>query len=153
MFRFTTKALRYDAREHRAVLGYTWVSKASANQRRGRTGRVCDGTCIRLYTREFFAALPMHEEVGGSRGPVVWKTTRYCCFDQSDLPFLLTPSPFNPQPQIITQPLDSVLLSLKLMGLPDPRRALLRCITPPDEDQVSQLACLSVSPCVLGFVD
>ena len=37
---------------------------------------------------------------------------------------------------MLTKPLDSVLLSLKLMGLPDPRRALLRCITPPDEDQV-----------------
>lgn len=37
---------------------------------------------------------------------------------------------------MLTKPLDSVLLSLKLMGLPDPRRALRRCITPPDDDQV-----------------
>lgn len=57
------QALRYDPREHRAVLGYTWVSKASANQRRGRTGRVCDGVCLRLYTRHFFEGLPQHEEV------------------------------------------------------------------------------------------
>lgn len=41
---------------------------------------------------------------------------------------------------MLTKPLDSVLLSLKLMGLPDPRRALLRCITPPDEDQIVSAA-------------
>lgn len=46
----------------------------------------------------------------------------------------------NEQPEMLTKPLDSVLLSLKLMGLPDPRRALRRCITPPDDDQVGMYA-------------
>jgi HrpA-like RNA helicase len=32
------QTLRYEAKEHRTVLAYTWVSKAAANQRRGRTG-------------------------------------------------------------------------------------------------------------------
>jgi ATP-dependent helicase HrpA len=32
------KSLFYEPREHRTVLGYTWISKASANQRKGRTG-------------------------------------------------------------------------------------------------------------------
>lgn len=55
------QTLRYEVREHRTVLGYSWVSQASANQRRGRTGRVCDGHVIRLYTRAFFQSLPPHE--------------------------------------------------------------------------------------------
>ncbi|KAF4685356.1 ATP-dependent RNA helicase tdrd9 [Perkinsus olseni] len=34
-------------------LTHTWCSKASVRQRAGRTGRVCAGTAIRLFTKEF----------------------------------------------------------------------------------------------------
>ena len=50
----THKALRYDAASHRAVLAPAWVSRASATQRAGRTGRVRPGRCWRLYGRERF---------------------------------------------------------------------------------------------------
>ncbi|EKU20450.1 deah (asp-glu-ala-his) box polypeptide 9, partial [Nannochloropsis gaditana CCMP526] len=96
------KALRYDILEHRTVLGYSWVSQASANQRRGRTGRVCDGFVIRLYTRAFFASLSPHDE-----------------------------------PEILTKPLDAVILQMKIMEFPDPIQALMRCITPPEVEQVT----------------
>ena len=45
----THKALRYDARTHRVQLVNTWISKASATQRAGRTGRVRPGNVYRLY--------------------------------------------------------------------------------------------------------
>ncbi|EER17508.1 ATP-dependent RNA helicase, putative, partial [Perkinsus marinus ATCC 50983] len=34
-------------------LTHTWCSKASVRQRAGRTGRVCAGTAVRLFTKEF----------------------------------------------------------------------------------------------------
>ena len=37
---------------------------------------------------------------------------------------------------MLTKPLDSVLLQMKLMGIANPQHALMRCITPPDEEQV-----------------
>ena len=58
----THKALRYDAASHRAVLAPAWVSRASATQRAGRTGRVRPGRCWRLYgKRRFDDALRDHE--------------------------------------------------------------------------------------------
>jgi len=38
--------------------------------------------------------------------------------------------------EIITKPLDSVLLQLKIMDFPDIRGSLQGCITPPDDSQV-----------------
>ncbi|MDR1411513.1 MAG: ATP-dependent RNA helicase, partial [Spirochaetaceae bacterium] len=35
------------------------VSKASANQRKGRAGRTCEGSCYRLYTRKDFENRPL----------------------------------------------------------------------------------------------
>jgi len=50
----THKALRYDAASHRAVLAPAWISRASAIQRMGRTGRVRPGRVWRLYSKHLF---------------------------------------------------------------------------------------------------
>jgi len=44
----------YNPRSFTSSLVEAPVSKASANQRRGRAGRTCEGTCYRLYTRRDF---------------------------------------------------------------------------------------------------
>lgn len=66
--------------------------------------RVCDGFCVRFYTRQFFESLEAHEDA-----------------------------------EIITKPLDSVLLQLKIMNFPAIRESLQGCITPPDDAQVRSL--------------
>ncbi|KAH9730442.1 DExH-box ATP-dependent RNA helicase DExH8 [Citrus sinensis] len=38
-----------------------WVSQSQAEQRRGRTGRTCDGQVYRLVTKSFFGTLEDHE--------------------------------------------------------------------------------------------
>ena len=44
----------YNPRTFTSSLTETAVSKASCNQRRGRAGRTCEGTCYRLYPRKDF---------------------------------------------------------------------------------------------------
>jgi HrpA-like RNA helicase len=46
----THKALEYNAISHRVNLVNSWISKASATQRAGRTGRVRPGTVYRVYS-------------------------------------------------------------------------------------------------------
>eukprot|EP00004_Rigifila_ramosa_P006399 TRINITY_DN1712_c0_g1_i1.p1 TRINITY_DN1712_c0_g1~~TRINITY_DN1712_c0_g1_i1.p1 ORF type:complete len:1898 (+),score=359.08 TRINITY_DN1712_c0_g1_i1:458-5695(+) len=45
---------RYDAARRMTVLEVCTITKASANQRRGRAGRTSPGKCFRMYTREEF---------------------------------------------------------------------------------------------------
>ena len=49
---------RYNPRTRIRRLPVEFVSQSSANQRKGRAGRVQDGTCIRLYSEENFNARP-----------------------------------------------------------------------------------------------
>jgi ATP-dependent helicase HrpA len=49
---------RYDPRSGTTRLQIEGISQASADQRKGRCGRVRDGICIRLYDEQSFAARP-----------------------------------------------------------------------------------------------
>ncbi|XP_042310368.1 ATP-dependent RNA helicase DHX29 [Sceloporus undulatus] len=51
-----TKENRYHESSQMSSLEETFVSKASALQRQGRAGRVRDGFCFRMYTRDRFAS-------------------------------------------------------------------------------------------------
>ena len=48
------KQIVYNEASHRQMLLPTWISKASATQRAGRTGRLRPGTVYRMYTRDAF---------------------------------------------------------------------------------------------------
>ncbi|XP_071441564.1 putative ATP-dependent RNA helicase DHX57 [Hetaerina americana] len=45
------KEKRYDSNKNMESLELVWVSRANAQQRKGRAGRVMPGVCIHLYTR------------------------------------------------------------------------------------------------------
>jgi HrpA-like RNA helicase len=55
-----TKEVRFDLKSRMENLELVWASQASCNQRAGRTGRVCDGTIIRLIEKKFFDSLPTY---------------------------------------------------------------------------------------------
>ena len=48
------KQIVYNETSHRQMLTPTWISRASATQRAGRTGRVRPGTVYRMYARETY---------------------------------------------------------------------------------------------------
>jgi HrpA-like RNA helicase len=47
--------------EQRDVPAVRWISKSQADQRKGRTGRTCAGTCYRLVTRAHYDTLAAYE--------------------------------------------------------------------------------------------
>ncbi|KAI9032427.1 P-loop containing nucleoside triphosphate hydrolase protein [Hyaloraphidium curvatum] len=53
------KEVRYDDRRQLTQLKEVWISRASAEQRKGRAGRVREGTCWRLFTKARYGM--MHE--------------------------------------------------------------------------------------------
>ncbi|OWM79027.1 hypothetical protein CDL15_Pgr003198 [Punica granatum] len=55
------KETSYDALNKLACLLPSWISKASARQRRGRAGRVQPGVCYRLYPRIVHDAMPQYQ--------------------------------------------------------------------------------------------
>ncbi|XP_037450791.1 DExH-box ATP-dependent RNA helicase DExH1-like isoform X1 [Triticum dicoccoides] len=55
------KETSYDALNKLACLLPSWISKASAHQRRGRAGRVQPGVCYRLYPKVIHAAMPQFQ--------------------------------------------------------------------------------------------
>jgi ATP-dependent helicase HrpA len=54
----TARISRYSHRTKVQRLPIEPISQASANQRKGRCGRVADGICVRLYSAEDFASRP-----------------------------------------------------------------------------------------------
>ncbi|XP_068656237.1 DExH-box ATP-dependent RNA helicase DExH1 [Aristolochia californica] len=55
------KETSYDALNKLACLLPSWISKASAHQRRGRAGRVQPGVCYRLYPKLIYDAMPQYQ--------------------------------------------------------------------------------------------
>ncbi|XP_077217577.1 RNA helicase family protein isoform X2 [Tasmannia lanceolata] len=55
------KETSYDALNKLACLLPSWISKASAHQRRGRAGRVQPGICYRLYPKMIHDAMPQYQ--------------------------------------------------------------------------------------------
>mmetsp|Transcript_10144 Transcript_10144/g.14653 ORF Transcript_10144/g.14653 Transcript_10144/m.14653 type:complete len:1391 (-) Transcript_10144:2876-7048(-) len=48
------KQITYNAASHRQMLQSAWISRASAEQRKGRAGRLRPGTVYRMYPKEMF---------------------------------------------------------------------------------------------------
>ena len=51
------KELHFDPKRNMNTLEVCWISKTSAEQRKGRAGRTCPGKCFRLYSIELYAAM------------------------------------------------------------------------------------------------
>jgi len=51
------REMNYDAKRNMSVLGLTWTTKSSADQRKGRAGRTDSGYCYRLYTQDTYESM------------------------------------------------------------------------------------------------
>lgn len=93
------KEMSYDPSCKMQRLKEFWISKASAEQRKGRAGRTGPGVCYRLYSEEEYMSLEKYST-----------------------------------PELQRVPLDSLLLQMIAMGLPDARK--FPFIEPPSPENI-----------------
>jgi ATP-dependent helicase HrpA len=87
---------RYNPRTRTKRLPIEPVSQSSANQRKGRAGRVQDGICIRLYAEDDFADRPAFTQPEIQRANLAEVILRMKAFHLGDIetfPFLQPPTP------------------------------------------------------------
>ena len=85
---------RYDPRSGTTRLQIEAISQASADQRKGRCGRVRDGICVRLYDERSFAARPAFTDPEIKRtglAGVILRMKSLGLGDVEDFPFLDPP--------------------------------------------------------------
>ncbi|MCK6551328.1 ATP-dependent RNA helicase HrpA [Myxococcota bacterium] len=87
---------RYDPKSGTTRLQIEAISQASAEQRKGRCGRVRDGVCIRLYDEESYRARPEYTDPEIKRtglAGVILRMKSLGLGDVEDFPFLDPPAP------------------------------------------------------------
>jgi ATP-dependent helicase HrpA len=87
---------RYNPRTRTKRLPIEPVSQSSANQRKGRAGRVQEGVCIRLYSQEEFESRPAFTQPEIQRANLAEVILRMKAFGLGDIetfPFVQPPTP------------------------------------------------------------
>jgi ATP-dependent helicase HrpA len=87
---------RYNPRTLTRRLPVEPISQSSANQRKGRSGRVQNGVCIRLYSEEDFAERPAYSQPEIQRANLAEVILRMKAFHLGDIatfPFINPPTP------------------------------------------------------------
>jgi ATP-dependent helicase HrpA len=87
---------RYTPRSRTTSLPVTAISKSSADQRKGRCGRVENGICIRLYSEEDFENRPLFtspEILRANLADVILRMISLKLGDISNFPFIDKPAP------------------------------------------------------------
>ena len=92
------RILEYNPRSQTTGLPVKPVSRSSADQRKGRCGRVQDGICIRLYSREEFAERPLYstpEILRSNLAGVILRMLSLNLGHVTSFPFIDRPHPKN----------------------------------------------------------
>src|SRR5699024_4315097 len=96
----TARISRYSHRTKVQRLPIEAISQASANQRKGRCGRVSEGICIRLYSEEDFLSRPEYtdpEILRTNLASVILQMTALGLGDIAAFPFVEAPDKRNIQ--------------------------------------------------------
>ncbi|XP_051039031.1 ATP-dependent RNA helicase DHX29 [Phodopus roborovskii] len=115
-----TKENKYHESSQMSSLVETFVSKASALQRQGRAGRVRDGFCFRLYTRERFEGFLDYSVPEILRVPLEELCLHIMKCDLGSPEDFLSKALDPPQPQVISNAMN-VLRKIGACELNEPR--------------------------------
>ncbi len=86
---------RYTPRSRCTLLPIDPISRSSADQRKGRCGRVADGVCVRLYSEEDYLSRPLFtspEILRSNLADVILRMIALRLGDVADFPFIDPPS-------------------------------------------------------------
>ncbi|WOL18448.1 hypothetical protein Cni_G27243 [Canna indica] len=97
-----------------------WVSKSQAEQRKGRTGRTCDGKIYRLVTRSFYNNLNDHENPAILRLSLRQQVLMICCSESKSIndPKVLLQRALDPPDANIVEDALSLLIKIKALDKP-----------------------------------
>ncbi|KAL1226277.1 DExH-box ATP-dependent RNA helicase DExH8 [Cardamine amara subsp. amara] len=107
----------WDAFRKRDAVQLVWVSRSQAEQRRGRTGRTCDGEVYRLVPSGFFNKLEEHEPPAILKLSLRQQVLHICCTESraiNDANALLAKAMDPPNTEVIDDAL-SMLLSIRAL--------------------------------------
>ncbi|EPS60363.1 hypothetical protein M569_14440, partial [Genlisea aurea] len=107
----------WDKNRKRESAELVWVSKSQAEQRRGRTGRTCDGQVYRLVTGAFYGQLDDYESPALTKLSLRQQTLLLCCAESkiiNDPRALLQKVMDPPHPDVVQDALD-LLVHLKAL--------------------------------------
>ncbi|KAI4374342.1 hypothetical protein MLD38_012349 [Melastoma candidum] len=102
-----------------------WVSKSQADQRRGRTGRTCDGQIYRLVTGSFFSNFADHDSPAILKLSLRHQVLMICCAESkaiNDPKVLLQKALDPPDPHVINDALDLLVQIQALNKVPNRAR-------------------------------
>ncbi|WRX10709.1 Helicase [Theobroma cacao] len=100
-----------------------WVSNSQAEQRRGRTGRTCDGHVYRLVTQSFFSKLEDYERPAILKLSLRQQVLQICCAESrviNDPKALLQKALDPPDPEVVEDALN-LLAHVKAVEKKSPR--------------------------------
>ncbi|VVB03643.1 unnamed protein product [Arabis nemorensis] len=107
----------WDASRKRDAVQLVWVSRSQAEQRRGRTGRTCDGEVYRLVPSAFFNKLEEHEPPAILKLSLRQQVLHICCTESraiNDANVLLAKAMDPPTPDVVGDALN-MLLSIRAL--------------------------------------
>lgn len=92
------RMLQYSPRTRTTGLPVAPISKSSADQRKGRCGRVQNGVCVRLFSEDDYMSRPLYtqpEILRSNLAEVILRMIALNLGDVSDFPFIDPPAPKN----------------------------------------------------------
>ncbi|CAA0377546.1 unnamed protein product [Arabidopsis thaliana] len=107
----------WDPSRKRDAVQLVWVSRSQAEQRRGRTGRTCDGEVYRLVPSAFFNKLEEHEPPSILKLSLRQQVLHICCTESraiNDANALLAKAMDPPDPDVVDDAL-RMLLSIQAL--------------------------------------
>ncbi|KQK03657.1 hypothetical protein BRADI_2g09177v3 [Brachypodium distachyon] len=114
----------WDSIRKTEAAGLVWVSKSQAEQRKGRTGRTCDGQIYRLVTGPFYKSFDDHEHPAILRLSLREQVLMVCCAESramNDPNVLLQKVLDPPNSDVIQDALDSLVQIQALVKPTSPR--------------------------------
>jgi len=107
------KQIKFDEEQNTSVLELKWCSKASCQQRKGRTGRVENGFYFQLITEELYNKFNDHQEPEILRAPLETPILKLKLYDQKEEPEIILFKTMNPPTQ---DTIIKTILRLQKMG-------------------------------------
>mgnify|MGYP002624102503 CR=1 FL=1 len=107
------KQMKFDENQNTSILELKWCSKASCQQRKGRTGRVARGYYFQLITKELFEKLKDHQEPEILRTPLETPILKLKLFNPNEEPEEILFKTMNPPSQDV---IINTIFRLQKMG-------------------------------------